>query len=219
MIGGMMYAAICTRPDIAYAVTALSQYSSNPGPEHWSACKRVLRYLSGTRNYGLVYGKTDEDAIISTGYSDADYAANPDDRKSISGYAFMLGGAVYAWSSKKQTTVATSSTEAEYTALAHATRFAIWSRYLLDEMGYAQKDPTVIHEDNQAALALARDPQFHARSKHFDIQNHFIRERIENGTVDPVYCTTDDQLADIFTKPLARPKHEKFTRGLGLLPV
>jgi hypothetical protein len=131
----------------------------------------------------------------------------------------MLGGAVYAWSSKKQTTVATSSTEAEYTALAHATRFAIWSRYLLDEMGYAQKDPTVIHEDNQAALALARDPQFHARSKHFDIQNHFIRERIENGTVDPVYCTTDDQLADIFTKPLARPKHEKFTRGLGLLPV
>jgi hypothetical protein len=219
MIGGMMYAAICTRPDIAYAVTALSQYSSNPGPEHWSACKRVLRYLSGTRNYGLVYGKTDEDAIISTGYSDADYAANPDDRKSISGYAFMLGGAVYAWSSKKQTTVATSSTEAEYTALAHATRFAIWSRYLLDEMGYAQKDPTVIHEDNQAALALARDPQFHARSKHFDIQNHFIRERIENGTVDPVYCTTDDQLADIFTKPLARPKHEKFTCGLGLLPV
>jgi hypothetical protein len=153
------------------------------------------------------------------GYSDADYAANPDDRKSISGYAFMLGGATYAWSSKKQTTVATSSTEAEYTALAHATRFAVWSRYLLDEIGYAQGDPTVIHEDNQAALALARDPQFHARSKHFDVQNHFIREKIENATIDPVYCTTEDQLADIFTKPLARPKHDKFTRALGLLPV
>jgi hypothetical protein len=219
MIGGLMYAAICTRPDIAYAVTTLSQYSSNPGPEHWSACKRVFRYLSGTRSYGLVYGNTRDDGVISTGYSDADYAANPDDRKSISGYAFMLGGAAYAWSSKKQTTVATSSTEAEYTALAHATRFAIWSRYLLDEMGCLQNNPTVIHEDNQAALALARDPQFHARSKHFDVQNHFVREKIENGIIEPVYCTTEDQLADIFTKPLARPKHDKFTRALGLLPV
>jgi hypothetical protein len=218
MIGGLMYAAICTRPDIAYAVTTLSQYSSNPGPEHWSACKRVFRYLSGTRSYGLVYGNTRED-IISVGYSDADYAANPDDRKSISGYAFMLGGAAHSWSSKKQTTVATSSTEAEYTALAHATRFAVWSRYLLDEIGYTQEEPTVIHEDNQAALALARDPQFHARSKHFDVQNHFIREKIENSTINPVYCTTEDQLADVFTKPLARPKHEKFTRALGLLPV
>jgi hypothetical protein len=214
-----MYTAICTRPDIAYAVTTLSQYSSNPGPEHWSACKRVFRYLSGTRSYGLVYGNTRDDGVISTGYSDADYAANPDDRKSISGYAFMLGGAAYAWSSKKQTTVATSSTEAEYTALAHATRFAIWSRYLLDEMGCLQNNPTVIHEDNQAALALARDPQFHARSKHFDIQNHFVREKIENGIIEPVYCTTEDQLVDIFTKPLARPKHDKFTRALGLLPV
>jgi hypothetical protein len=120
-----MYAAICTRPDIAYAVTTLSQYSSNPGPEHWSACKRVFRYLSGTRSYGLVYGNTREHGIISVDYSDADYAANPDDRKSISGYVFMLGGAAYSWSSKKQTTVATSSTEAEYTALAHATRFAV----------------------------------------------------------------------------------------------
>jgi hypothetical protein len=219
MIGRLMYAAICTRPDIAYTVTALSQYSSNPGPEHWSACKRVLRYLSGTRNYGLVYGNTHDVGIHSTGYSDADYAANPDDRKSISGYAFMLGGATYAWSSKKQTTVATSSTEAEYTALAHATRFAVWSRYLLEEMGHSQESPTVIYEDNQAALALARDPQYHARSKHFDIQNHFIREKIENGIVEPVYCGTEDQIADILTKPLAKPKHEKFARALGLLPV
>jgi hypothetical protein len=131
----------------------------------------------------------------------------------------MLGGATYAWSSKKQTTVATSSTEAEYTALAHATRFAVWSRYLLEEMGHAQESPTVIYEDNQAALVLARDPQFHARSKHFDVQNHFIREKIETGTVEPVYCGTEDQIADILTKPLAKPKHKKFMRGLGLLPV
>ena len=86
----------------------------------------------------------------------------------------------------------------------------------MDEIGYAQKDPTVINEDNQAALALARDPQFHARSKHFDVQNHFIREKIENRIIEPV---TEDQLADIFTKPLARPKHDKFTRALGLLSV
>jgi hypothetical protein len=210
------------RPDIAYAITTLSQYSSNPGPKHWSTCKHVFRYISGTWNYGLVYGNTsDSDEIVSTGYCDADYATNPDDWKSISGYAFMLGGTAYAWSLKKQTTVATSSTEVEYTALAHATRSAVRNRYLLEEIGYGQTNPTVIHEDNQAALALARDPQFHAHSKHFDIQNHvhFIWEKIENGTIEPVYCTTEDQLADVFTKPLARPKHEKFTCGLGLLPV
>ena len=104
-------------------------------------------------------------------------------------------------------------------ALVHATRFAIWSRYLLTEIGYEQTQPTVIYEDNQAALALARDPQFHARSKHFDIQNHFVREKIENAVIEPVYCPTEDQVADIFTKPLTKPKHEKFTRALGLLPV
>jgi hypothetical protein len=115
-----------------------------------------LHYLSGTRNYGIVYGgDLRDDRVVSVGYSDADYAANPDDRKSISGYAFMLGGATYTWSSKKQTTVAISSTEAEYTVLAHATRFAVWSRYLLEEMGHTQESPTVIYEDNQAALALA----------------------------------------------------------------
>lgn len=218
-IGSLMYAAICTRPDISYAVQTLSQHSSNPGPEHWTAVKRVFRYLSGTRNLKLTFRANQEQAVLTVGFTDADYASNPDDRKSISGYTFLLGGATYAWSSKKQSTVALSSTEAEYTALAHATRQAIWNRNLLAELGFIQEDPTLLFEDNQSTIAIARDPQYHARSKHFDVQNHFVREKVESGVVELVYCPTDEMVADIFTKALPRPKHEKFVHELGLLPA
>jgi hypothetical protein len=217
-IGSLMYAAIGTRPDIAYAVQTLSQFSSNPGPEHWTAVKRVFRYLAGTRNLKLTFRANEEHEVLIAGYTDADYASNPDDRKSISGYTYLLGGGAFAWSSKKQTTVALSSTEAEYTALAHATRQAIWNRNILTELGYFQDEPTVLFEDNQSTIAIARDPQYHARSKHFDVQNHFVREKIENGIIELQYCPTDEMVADIFTKALSRPKHEKFVRELGLLP-
>jgi hypothetical protein len=179
----------------------------------------VFRYLSGTRNLKLTFRANQEQAVLTVGFTDADYASNPDDRKSISGYTFLLGGATYAWSSKKQSTVALSSTEAEYTALAHATRQAIWNRNLLAELGFIQEDPTLLFEDNQSTIAIARDPQYHARSKHFDVQNHFVREKMESGVVELVYCPTDEMVADIFTKALPQPKHEKFVRELGLLPA
>nr|GAT44721.1 predicted protein [Mycena chlorophos] len=218
MIGGLMYAAICTRPDIAYAVGRLSQFAANPGPEHQAACKRVFRYLSGTRNYGLVYGPQ-RDGVVFEGYCDADYAANLDDRKSISGYAYMLAGAAFAWSSKKQTTVATSTTEAEFTSLAQAARFAMWCRNLFAGIGYSQDDATVLYGDNQSALKLTRNPEYHAQSKHFDVSNMFVREKVALGIIDTVYCPTDEQLADIFTKALAEPRHLELTRMLGLWPV
>ncbi|SJL04873.1 uncharacterized protein ARMOST_08244 [Armillaria ostoyae] len=210
VIGSLLYAARGTRPDISHAVQELGQFASNPGPEHWTALKRVCRYLAGTRNLELVFRANEEGEIISTGYSDASFASNPDDRKSISGYTYLIGGASFAWSSKKQSTVALSSTEAEYTALTHATRQAIWNRNLLSELGCPQEDSTLIFEDNQSTIALARDPQYHARSKHFDIQNHFIREKVENETIELYYCLTEEMVADIFTKTLPRPQHEKF---------
>jgi hypothetical protein len=167
----------------------------------------------------LTYRANEYQEIIGAGYSDADYASNPDDRKSISGYSYLLGGAAYAWSSKKQSTTALSSTEAEYTAIAHATRQAVWVRNLLKELGFPQEEPTLLFGDNQSAITIAHDPQYHARSKHFDVQNHFVREKIENGVIKLYYCPTAEMVADIFTKALTREKHEKFTRELGLLPA
>jgi hypothetical protein len=217
-IGSLMYAAMGTRPDIAYAVQTLSQFTSNPGPEHWTAVKRVFRYLNGTRTYGITYSGADENEwpMNPIGYSDADWGSNPNDRKSISGYSFMPRGAI-AWSSRKQSTVALSSTEAEYIAATHATRQAIWLRQLLDGLQIPQEGPTTLYADNQSAIALSRDPQFHARTKHVDIQHHFIREKVANGDIDIIYCPTHEMVADVLTKGLAKPKHTKFSGDMGML--
>jgi len=161
----------------------------------------------------------EEDEVIFSAYSDADFASDPDDRKSISGYSIFLAGAAIAWSSKKQTTIALSTTEAEYTAIAHATRQIIWLRNLFRDLGYLQDDPTILYGDNQSAIALTQDPQFHARSKHFDITNHFVREKVDDETIEVIYCPMDEMISDIFTKALTKPKHQKFTLDLGLLPA
>ena len=217
-IGSLMYAAIGTRPDIAFAVQTLSQFTTNPGPAHWTALKRVFRYLAGTRDLRITYGPADYTEIRFTGYSDADFAANPDDRKSISGYVFYLAGGAIAWSSKKQSTTALSSTEAEYTAISHATRQVIWLRYLFEGLSFKQSEATLLFGDNQSTIALTRDAQYHARSKHFDVQNHFVREKVEDEIIELYYCPTDEMVADIFTKALPRPKHHKFTTEMGLHP-
>lgn len=138
--------------------------------------------------------------------------------KSVSGYVYLIGGVTFAWSSKKQSTVALSSTEAEYTALAHATRQAIWNRNLLAKLGCPQEDPTLIFKDNQSAIATAHDPQYHARSKHFDVQNHFVQEKIEDEIIELFYFPTDEMVTDVMIKALPHQKHDKFIQELGLLP-
>jgi hypothetical protein len=217
-IGSLLYAAMCTRPDIAFAIQSLSQFTSNPGPEHWTAVKRVLRYLKGTRDYALTYtGQDDEGKPIKViGYTDADWGSNPVDRKSISGYSYMLGGAAISWSSKKQPTVALSSTEAEYIAATHATRQAVWLRQLLHELFVPQENPTQLLMDNQSAIALTRDAQFHPRTKHIDIQYHFIREKLGDGAIYITYCPTHDMKADLLTKSLAKPRHKFLREELGV---
>jgi len=220
-IGSLMYAALGTRPDIAFAVQCLSQFSANPSPEHWTAVKRVFRYLLGTRTYSLTLGacSKDEVSIQLNGYADADWGSNPVDRKSVSGYTFLINDGAIAWSSKKQPTVALSSTEAEYIASTHAARQIIWLRQFLSELEFPEQKPTTLHNDNKGAIALSKDPQFHARSKHIDIQHHFIREKIADGLIEIIYCPTDDMLADLFTKGLPKPKHEGFTKSIGVSPV
>lgn len=214
IVGSLMYTAITTRPDISFAVQQLSQFSSNPGRQHWKAAKRVVRYLKGTRDYGLVLGGKRN--IRLTRYTDADWANDPDRRRSISGYLFSLGGGVISWSSQKQQTVATSSCEAKYMAASYCTKEALWLRNLLEHLGIAQRNPTTIYCDNQGAISLTKDASLHSRSKHIDVAHHFVRERVETNQVTFEYVPTHRMPADALTKPLTKPKLGKFRRIMGV---
>lgn len=196
---------------MAYSISVLSQFMAKPLESHWNAAKRVLRYLCGTVHFGILY--TD---VTLAGFSDSDWAGNLDDRRSITGYAFNIGSGVIAWSSKKQSTVALSSCEAEYQALCAATCEAIWLRRLLKDAGKEQKQPTSIKSDNQSTIKLAYNPVFHKNTKHIDTQFHFVREKIQSNEIAVEYCKTCDNVADIFTKPLARVKFELFRKMLGV---
>ena len=151
------------------------------------------------------------------GYTDADWGGDQVDRRSTTGFAFLFGGGAVSWSSKKQRTVALSSTEAEYMAATQATKEAIWFRRLLKEIGYFTSNiPTTIFADNQGCIALAKNLAYHARTKHIDVQHHFIREKVEDGEIELIYCSTKEMVADILTKSISRDKLQKFTEGLGL---
>ena len=212
LVGSLMYAMTGTRPDLAYAVSQLSQFNAKPTAIHLTAAKRVLRYLKGHADLGITY--RDDDNSLN-GYCDTDWGAN-EDRKSISGYLFMLGGGAISWSSKKQSTVALSSTEAEYIALVQAAKESIWLQRLLSELGWTERDHKVIWEDNQGAIALAVNPEYHACTKHIDIQYHFIRECVENDRIKLEYIPTAEQLADALTKIMPRNRHWELTEGMGM---
>ena len=219
-IGSLMYAAIGTRPNILFTVQSLSQFTQNPGPEHWIALNRVFRYLQGTQNLGLVYGGALSwpDQIL-TAYTDADYGSNPNDRRSISGSTYIIAGAAIGWMSKKQSVTATSTCYWEYVAAAACTRHVTWLQNLLLCLGFPQDGPTSVYCDNQATISLTRDFQFHAKSKHIDIHVHLIRDKVSDGTVLVSYVPSEENVADIFTKGLPRIKHEKFVRENSLMPA
>ncbi|OJT08525.1 Retrovirus-related Pol polyprotein from transposon TNT 1-94 [Trametes pubescens] len=214
-VGSLMYAAMGSRPDITFAVTALSQFMQNPGRPHWEAVKRVLRYLKGTREHWLVYGGVREGL---RGFSDADWGSSTDHRHSISGYVYTIDGGAVLWSSKKQNVVALSSTEAEYIALTHASKEALWLRYLLADMldPDVAKHPLALYGDNRSAIALAKDNVFHPRTKHIDIRFHFIREAVDDGKIALEHRRTEDMPADLFTKALPRPRIEHLSALFGL---
>ena len=181
LIGSLMYLAITTRPDIAYAINKLAQFTSAPKPKHWTAVKRVFRYLKGTKDYKLSYGGShdllNEELNI---YCDADWASDLD-QKSISGYVITIAGGTVAWSSKKQTTVAPSTPEAEYIAAAHVAKQVLWYRTLLTELNFPLTTPSTIFLDNQSAILIAHHPEFHARTKHIDITVHFLCNHVKKG--------------------------------------
>lgn len=214
-VGSLMYAAMGTRPDIAFATSTVAQFSENPGWVHWEAVKRIFRYLLGTKNLELVYGGERRGL---EGYVDAD-GASQDHRRAISGYVFMLDGGAVSWSSKKQELVTLSTTEAEYVAQTHAAKEAVWLRGLLTELFSPMEGPTTLFSDSKSAITLAQDGHYHARTKHIDIRYHFIRYIIEAGTIKLVYCSTDDMTADTLTKALPSTKAKHFANALGLSVV
>ncbi len=175
MLGALMYAALGTRPDIAYAVSTLSRFSTNPGPAHLNAVKRVFRYLAGTKSLWLTYGGvSDSDDGGLKGYADAD-GSMAEDRRAISGYAFIIDGGAVSWSSKRQEIVSLSTTESEYVAAAHGAKEALWLRQFIGQIFSPFTNPTTLFCDNQSAIALTKDHQYHARTKHIDIRFHFLR--------------------------------------------
>ena len=215
-IGSLMYAAIGTRPDLAFAVQKLAQFSHMPSNEHWKAVKRVLRYVKGTLDLGITYSGAEDAPITAKGYSDADWASDRIDRKSISGYVFILGGGAIAWSSKKQQTVALSSTEAEYMALTRASQHAVWLRKFFSAAGFPQNGPSQILLDNRSALDLAYNPEFHDRSKHIDMRHHWIRDILAADLVTLEWIPTSEMVADTLTKSLPRPLFQKFAESMGM---
>lgn len=211
LIGSLMYLATSTRPDIAHAVSSLSQFSENPGEEHWRAAKRVIHYLKKTINMGITFTKTGKKLI---GFSDADWGACIDDRRSYTGYLFKLAGGPISWSSKKQKTVAMSSVEAECMALSEAAKETIYLRSFLSVI-VGKSQSTVLLCDNQSAGLMAKNPVFHERTKHIDIRHHFVRYSVEKGDVKIEYLPTEKMPADILTKGLSMPKHQNCIREIG----
>ena len=215
-IGCLMYLMVGTRPDLAYAIGKLSQRNADPHESDWVAVKRVMRYLRGTQNLGIVFSNTSEPPVL-LGYSDADWAGCHESRKSTSGYVFKFCGGAISWSSRKQTVVATSTCEAEYTALSEACKEATWLRQVVADVLGSQNDPTItIGCDNAGTIAFAHNQSITRRNKHVDVKYHFVRDATTRGVVSLVHCPTAEMPADILTKPLGRILFEKGVKLLGL---
>lgn len=212
LIGSLMYLAVNSRPDIAYVISYLSQFNTKFTSEHWKAAKRVLQYLKGTIDYSLIY-RNDDKKIV--GYADADWA-NGADRKSYSGFVFMLSEGPISWEAKKQNCVALSSTEAEYIAITQASKEATYLREFLGEL-IDFKDPIIIYNDNQSAQKLVYNPVYHNRTKHIDIKYHYVREIVNKNYVKIEYMATQEMIADIFTKGLHTTKHMFCTKNLNIM--
>ena len=223
LVGCLLYLAISTRPDIAYYAMWLGQFNAHPTRPHFLIAKHVLRYLTGTRMLSLCLGTSSARIppslagyIQNMGCSDADWASNAADRRSVSGYAFYFQGSLISWSAVKQKSIALSSTEAKYYAMAHAFKEALWLCTFLGLLHFPIPCPFPILSDNQAACSLSNSSAISARSKHIDIRHHFIRDHIQAGSFSTTWIPTEDMPADILTKSLPLPTFSHHREVLGL---
>lgn len=203
-VGCLLFIAQATRPDISFAVNDVSRFNNCYEPAHWNAVKRIMRYLKLTSDMKLTYNQNGGNLV---GYTDADWAADVDSRKSVTGYVFVMAGGAVSWKSSKQQTVALSSTEAEYIALASTTQEALWLLQLCTELGIVKKGATcTLYCDNQSAIKLAELSGFRPRSRHIDIKYHFIRQHIEKKNIQVNFVNTEANIADVLTKAVAKEK-------------
>ena len=211
-IGSLLY-LVHTRPDICFAVSTLSQFMTNPRHVHWVAAKHVVRYLRGTIDYGLRYTSARGETLSS--YIDSNWASSAVDRKSTSGYCFSMGSTMISWYSRKQSSVALSTAEAEYIVAGDVGKEAIWLRKLLASLFGDVLETTVIQCDNQSCVKLSENLVFHDKSKHIEMRYHYLRDTVQKGAICLQYVPTE-QIADIFTKPLTAVKFVYFRDKLGM---
>lgn len=217
-VGSLIYLTTCTRPDLSFVVSRLSQYFAEPTEEQWVTVKHVLRYLKGTVEKGLSFRRNDCEKLGIQAYSDADWAADTSDRRSTTGYCVSLSqnSSLVSWKTRKQPTVALSTCEAEYMALASTIQECLYLEQLLGGIDNYKYTQTVVHEDNQGTIALAKNPVNRRRCKHIpvDIKYHFIRSTVNEGRVTLMYCSTDNMIADVMTKPVNKLKLDRFAGAL-----
>ncbi|KAG8502733.1 hypothetical protein CXB51_000654 [Gossypium anomalum] len=211
---GCLLCLTATRPDIMFSVSLLSRFMHCCNEKHFQVAKRVLRYIKGTKSYGMLFSKVENMKLI--GYANSDWVGSIDDMKSTSGYLFTLGSAIFCWSSKKQNVVAQSIDEVEYVAAASAVNQAIWLRKIMADLNLHQMEATEINCDNQSAVAIVKNLVFHGRTKHFKIKFHFVREMKQAQEVKLIHCSSEEQLADILTKPLSVLRFEDLRAKMGV---
>eukprot|EP00253_Pinus_taeda_P005723 PITA_05723 len=213
IVGSLMYLT-ATGPDIMFFVSLISRFMERPKEAHWQAAKRILRYVKGTKRFGILYTVSEcSDLIV---YTDNDWAGSADDQKSTSGYLFHMGSGAISWASKKQPIVALSTAKAEYVAATAAACQAVWMRRMLRSLCQEQEKATVIFCDNSSAIALSKNFLFHKRTEHIDTKFHYIRELVNNGEIVLQHCSTQEQVADILTKLLGQKSFEYLRKCLGV---
>jgi hypothetical protein len=188
-----------------------------PHESHWKEAKRKLLYVCGTVQFGIHYSSRGTPLLV--GFTDSDWADDPDDRKSTVGYVFILGLGLVTWACKKQQAIALSSAKAEYRVAVNVSQEALWLRQLLSEFRFEHQHPTILWCDNQSAIKLAKDPVQHQHNKHIELHMHFIRKLIHDQVIEVLFFPTEDQVADIFTKSLTEAKFSKLRSMLGVQEV
>jgi len=231
LVGSLLWLSLGTRPDIAYAVSQIAKFNANPGPLHWQAVIRILRYLNGTQNLGLIYHKQNNDTLqtvttsissadimIPTAFVDADYARDTDSRRSVTGFLFFLAGAPISWQTRQQPSVALSTMESEFMAACAAAQESVWLLQLLQELSCTFLSPMIIFEDNKACIDYTKNPSNHQRTKHISVRYHFIRDLVAQQLLTLKPIASEDNLADIMTKPLdKKPFHRLMGKFMAII--
>ncbi|CAJ2635931.1 unnamed protein product [Trifolium pratense] len=215
MIGCLIY-LLATRPDMTFAVCLAARYMERPTEMHVVVVKRIMRYLKGTMKFGMLYKCKNSTELTLQGWSDSDYAGDHDDRKSTSGYVFTLGESAICWSSKKQPIVTLSTTEAEFVSAASCACQCLWLKNVLDHLHIEQNGCIIVKCDNSSTIKLSKNPIMHGRSKHIDVRFHFLRDLSKDGVIEFQFCKSQEQLADIMTKPLKLDSFCRLRERIGM---